>query len=93
MQHGITKAIDLSKGSTFNYQGVSAAQFILLIPYFLVPYIFYLPFSIAGHPYWGVACMAFAGLGGVFVRGYCISFLLNALNKRRHKIAEGFREH
>lgn len=87
-----TKAIDLSKGSTFNYQGVSAAQFILLIPYFLVPYLFYLPFSIAGHAYWGVACMALAGLGGVLARGYCISFLLKALNKRRYKIAEGFRE-
>lgn len=87
-----TKAIDLSKGSTFNYQGVSAAQFILLIPYFLVPYLFYLPFSITGHAYWGVACMALAGLGGVLARGYCISFLLKALNKRRYKIAEGFRE-
>ena len=87
-----TKAIDLSKGSTFNYQGVSAAQFILLIPYFLVPYIFYLPFSIAGHAYRGVACIALAGLGGVFARGYCISYLLKSLNKRRYKIAEGFRE-
>lgn len=87
-----TKAIDLSKGATFNYQGVSAAQFVLLIPYFLVPYIFYLPFAIAGHPYQGVACLALVGLAGLVTRGYAISFLLKALTKKRYKIAEGFRE-
>lgn len=88
-----SKAIDLGKSSTFNYQGVSASQFILIIPYFLIPYLFYFPFSYAGHPYWGVACLGIAGLIGLFTRRYWISFLAKALNKRRYRIAEGFRAH
>lgn len=88
-----SKAIDLSKRSTFNYQGVSASQFILTIPYFLAPYLFYLPFSYLGHPYWGIASLGIAGLTGLFTRKYWITFLVVALNKRRHQIAEGFREH
>lgn len=87
-----SKAIDLSKRSTFNYQGVNATQLILLIPYFLVPYLFYLPFSHFGHPYWGVTALGLAGLIGLAARSYCISFLVRELNKRRHKIADGFRE-
>ncbi|WP_316816934.1 DUF5687 family protein [Pedobacter nyackensis] len=87
-----SKAIDLGKSSTFNYQGVSASQFVLIIPYFLIPYLFYFPFSYTGHPYWGVAFLGFAGLIGLFTRKYWIKFLAEALNKRRYKIAEGFRE-
>jgi hypothetical protein len=87
-----SKAIDLSKRSTFNYQGVSASQFILIIPYFLTPYLFYLPFSYAGHPYWGVTCLGLAGLVALFTRRYWITFLVNALTKRKYRITEGFRE-
>ncbi len=87
-----TKAVDLSKGATFNYQGVSATQFILLIPYLLIPYIFYLPFAITGNPYRGVACLALAGLIGLVARGYFVSFITNELYKKRYKLAEGYRE-
>lgn len=87
-----SKAIDLSKRSTFNYQGVSASQFILIIPYFLIPYLFYLPFSYSGHPDWGITCLGLAGLIAVFTRGYWITFLVSAMNKRRYRITEGFRE-
>lgn len=87
-----SKAISLNKRATFNYQGVSATQFILTIPYFLVPYFFYFPFAYAEHPYWGVACLGLAGLIGLFMRQYWITFLVNALNKRKYRIAEGFRE-
>jgi hypothetical protein len=86
-----SKAIDLNKGATFNYQGVSATQFILTIPYFLIPYLFYLPFSLAGHPYWGVTCLGIAGLAALFTRSYWVNVLLETLKRRRYKIAEGFR--
>lgn len=86
------KAIDLSKSGTFNYQGLSASQFILTIPYFVLPYAFYLPFSYAGYPYYGIACLGLAGLIGLFTRKYWITFLVKALYQRRYRIAEGFRE-
>lgn len=87
-----SKAIDLKKSAALNYQGVSGAQFVLSIPYFLLPYIIYLPFSYAGHPYWGITCLGIAGLAAILTRSYWITFLIKALNKRRYKITEGFRE-
>ncbi|MEJ2882535.1 DUF5687 family protein [Pedobacter sp. GR22-6] len=86
------KSIDMSKGSTFNYQGLSASQFVLMIPYFLLPYLFYLPFSISGKPYWGLAFLAFAGFTALISRSYWVSFILRAFNKRKYTIAEGFRQ-
>ncbi|WEK19144.1 MAG: DUF5687 family protein [Candidatus Pedobacter colombiensis] len=86
-----SKAIDLSKGSSFNYQGVSAGQFILLIPYFLIPYAFYLPFALNGYPYWGLICLALFGLAALSTRSFWIAFLVKELSKRRYTIAEGFR--
>lgn len=86
------KAIDLSKGSSFNYQGVSASQFILMIPYFALPYVFYLPFAFAGQPYYGILCLGFFGLVGLLTRSYWVEFILKEFNKRKYKIAEGFRQ-
>ncbi len=86
------KAIELNKGATFNYQGISAGQFVLMIPYFLLPYLFYLPFSLSGKPYWGLAFLAFAGLAALISRTFWIDFILLEFNKRKYKIAEGFRQ-
>lgn len=86
------KAIDLSKGSTFNYQGVSASQFVLMIPYFALPFLFYLPFAFTGKPYYGLTCLGFFGLLGLVTRSYWIAFILREFNKRKYKIAEGFRQ-
>ncbi|HKG06885.1 MAG TPA: DUF5687 family protein [Pedobacter sp.] len=86
------KAIDLSKSSGFNYQGVGASQFVLLLPYFLIPYLFYFPFAIAGLPYWGLASIGAAGLIGLVTRSYWVEFILKEFNKRKYRIAAGFRE-
>lgn len=86
------KAIDLSKGSTFNYQGISASQFILMIPYFLLPYVIYIPFNWYGKPYWGLMCLGIAGFLALLTRNYWVSFILREFNKRKYTIAEGFRQ-
>ncbi|WP_285010300.1 DUF5687 family protein [Pedobacter faecalis] len=86
------KAIDLSKGAGFNYQGVGASQFVLILPYFLLPYLFYLPFSIAGLPYWGLAALGAAGLVCLLTRRFWIRFIVKQFEKQKYKIAAGFRE-
>jgi hypothetical protein len=86
------KAIDLSKSSGFNYQGVGASQFVLLLPYFLTPYLFYTPFAIAGFPYLGLASIAVVGLLLLITRSYWVEFILREFHKRKYKIAAGFRE-
>ncbi len=86
------KAIDLSKSAGFNYQGVGASQFVLMLPYFLIPYLFYIPFAKAGMPYWGLFSLGAAGLISLLARNFWIDFILRAFQKRRYTIASGFRE-
>lgn len=87
------KTVDLTKGSAFNYQGVGASQLVMGIPYFLAPYVFYLPFAAPGYPYLGLAFLGICGLTALLTRAFWIDFILRALTKRKYKIAEGFREH
>jgi hypothetical protein len=87
-----SKAIDLNKRAAFNNQGVGASQFIMVIPYFVLPYVFYLPFSYYGHPYWGIACLGLVGIIFLSTRNFWITFLVKELNKRKYKIGEGFRQ-
>ncbi|MBB2151018.1 DUF5687 family protein [Pedobacter gandavensis] len=86
------KAIDISKGAAFNYQGVGASQWVLGIPYFLCPYLIFLPFSLTGHPYWGILALGLCGLAAFLTRGFWVDFLVKEFNKRKYKIAAGFRE-
>lgn len=86
------KRIDLSRGSTLNYQGIGASQFMLILPYFLAPYLFYLPFAYMGKPFWGLIFLGGCGLVSLLMREAWIHFILQELNKRKYKIAAGFRE-
>ncbi|WP_432708712.1 DUF5687 family protein [Pedobacter sp.] len=86
------KHIDLSSGSSFNWQGVGATSMIMTLPVMLLPYLIYLPLSHYGNPYLGIAGVAAFGLAGLFTRNFWIDFLVKALEKRKYKIAEGFRE-
>ncbi len=44
----VKKRMDLSRGATFNYQGLGATHWLSMLPAFLLPVIIYLPFSWAG---------------------------------------------
>jgi hypothetical protein len=86
------KAIDLSKGTNFNFQGVGATSLLMGLPIFLIPYLFYLPFNYLANPYWGFATLAIAGLAGFLTQSFWVDILVKEFNKRKYKIAEGFRE-
>jgi hypothetical protein len=86
------KAIDMKSGSSFNWQGVGATSMLMSLPVFLLPYVFYVPFNMVGKPFWGLAALGIAGLIGFLSRSFWIDFLVSAFNKRKYKIAEGFRE-
>ncbi|WP_214227100.1 DUF5687 family protein [Pedobacter sp. B4-66] len=86
------RAIDLTKAATFNFQGVGASQWVLGLPYFLLPYIIFMPFSFAGLPYWGLIALGALGGAALLTREFWVTFLLNQFNKRKYNIAEGFRE-
>ena len=76
------KKIDLNKGAAFNYEGVGAAQFLIMIPMMILPYILYAPFLILGYENLGLFLTGLAGLIGFLFRDK----MLNA-----HKFAASFR--
>lgn len=86
------RSMDLSKGSSFNFQGVGASQWVLGLPYFLSPYLIVLPFSLSGSPYWGLLALGGCGLTALLTREFWVDFIVNEFNKRKYKITEGFRE-
>lgn len=86
------RALDLTKSSSFNFQGVGAGQWVMGLPYFLTPYLIFLPFSLMGHPYWGMLALGLCGLAAFLTREFWVDFLVKEFNKRKYKIAAGFRE-
>lgn len=85
------KKIDLSKGAAFNYEGVGAAQFLIILPIMFLPYVIYGPFIALGQDSLGLAILGFIGLVGFLFREKVITYLTNTLIKNRHQIAAGFR--
>jgi hypothetical protein len=86
------KKVDMKKGVTFNYEGVGAAQWIMAFPILAGPYVFYLPFSIAGYPGLGIAAVGFAGVLGIALREQLLALTTKRLLARKYSMAQGFRK-
>jgi len=86
------KRLDITKSASFNWQGVGATQWILGLPFILIPVFIYLPFGLSDKPYWGLFAIGLFGLITLLMRNYWINLLVKRFEKQRYKIAEGFRE-
>jgi len=86
------KRMDLSKGSSFNYQGVGAANWLVLLPAFIMPILIYLPFRLMGYSYAGLAAIGFIGIIGLLTRKYWIRSIERNFYRRKYVMADGFRE-
>jgi len=87
------KAIALSKGAAFNWQGTGVTQLLLSIPLLLIPYAVYIPvYFIAGRSVnAGLAALAIIAVIAIALRNFWIDKLAADFNKRKYKVAEGFR--
>ncbi|WP_183562003.1 DUF5687 family protein [Mucilaginibacter sp. SP1R1] len=85
------KRIDLSKGASFNWEGVGATQMLLSFPLLIAPYIFYAPFAVLKHPDMGLATIAVIAVLFLLTRNYWIKQLETDFYDKRYQIAEGFR--
>ncbi|MDN5284473.1 MAG: hypothetical protein JWR38_747 [Mucilaginibacter sp.] len=85
------KRIDLSKGASFNWEGVGATQLLLSFPLILAPYLIYGPFAIFKHPDIGLALLAAIAIIFILTRTFWIKQLEADFNTKRYQIAEGFR--
>jgi hypothetical protein len=83
--------MDLSKSSSFNYQGVSAMNWFVLLPAFLLPVLIYVPFSLAGLKYVGLAVIGLIGVTGFLFRKTWLRQITGSFFSRKYTMAEGFR--
>ncbi len=86
------KRLDLSKGAAFNYQGVSATQFLISFPIILFPILIYLPFWAFGLNNTGLIAIGVAGLLGIIFNKQLVGLATNRFLERRYIIGEGFRK-
>lgn len=86
------KRLELTKGASFNWQGVSATQWLLGLPLIALPFIIYLPFGIYDLPFWGLAAIGIFGLITLVMRNFWLEKLTQLFISKRYKIADGFRE-
>lgn len=86
------KRLDITKSASFNFQGTGATQWLLMIPYVLVPFMVYLPFGMLDKPYLGLVVLSAFGLIMLLMRGFWVDFITKKFEQQRYKIAEGFRE-
>ena len=92
------KRLDLSKGAAFNYQGVSATQFLISFPVMLMPLIIYLPFWALGNIFGdhlyniGILSIGLVGLLALLLQRPLLKAAVNRFMERRYDIGEGFRK-
>lgn len=86
------KRMDLSKGSSFNYQGVGVMNWLILIPAFILPLIIYAPFGFLGYRYAGLAAIGILGILGILTRKFWIKMIEKGFYSRKYVMAEGFRD-
>jgi hypothetical protein len=85
------KHMDLSKGSAFNYQGVSGRHFVLMIPLLVAPIFIYLPFGLFDQAGIGFAFIGILGILGLLFREKMLDLITRRFISKRYNMSEGFR--
>ncbi|MBA9075970.1 MULTISPECIES: DUF5687 family protein [Rufibacter] len=86
------KRIDLSKSASFNWQGVGASQFIMMLPALVLPILIYLPFGLMGNPWWGIAALGVFGIIGFLLHRQLLGIVVKRFQQQKYAIAAGFRQ-
>lgn len=86
------KKIDLTKGSTFNYQGTGAAQWLMGLPILIIPYLIYLPFELNGYEMLGLTAIGIIGTLGILMNKPLLDFTARRLQLKKYSIATSFRK-
>ena len=86
------KPMDLNKGAMFNYEGVGIAQFLMIIPMFLAPYVVYLPFALLVNQYVGLLALGIIGVAGILAFPYLSNLPVRRVLNNRYEISSSFRQ-
>lgn len=85
------KKMNINKGAMMNYEGVGAAQWLMAIPIFALPFAVYLPFSLLGYPMTGILALAGTGLLGLLFHRQLLAFTARRLTGKKYAISHSFR--
>lgn len=86
------KPMDLNKGAMFNYEGIGAAQFLIMIPMMAGPYIIYLPFSLLIGDYAGLLALGIVGIIGLLAFKKLSQINIDKIKSNRYEISSSFRQ-
>lgn len=86
------KPMDINKGAMFNYEGVGAAQFLMVIPMLVAPYAIYLPFSYLISDYAGLMALGGVGLIGLLFFKKLMAINVKRILSNKYEISSSFRQ-
>ena len=86
------KPMDLNKGAMFNYEGIGAAQFLMILPMFVAPYAIYVPFWLLINEYAGLLALGVIGLLGLLAFKPLSQIIINRVLSNRYEISSSFRQ-
>ena len=87
-----TKRVDLSKSSAMNYQGTTYKSFLIVLPIMFLPMIIVGVISAIASINVALWILTILGVLGIVFRNQLITVCVNQFNRRKYKLAEGFRE-
>ena len=86
------KRIDLTKSSAMNYQGTTYKSFLIVFPIMFLPMLIVWALSTFFSLAVALWTLSILGISGVLLRKPLINACVNQFNRRKYKLAEGFRE-
>ena len=87
-----TKRVDLSRTSAMNYQGTTYKSFLIVLPIMFLPMLLMGVLSALTSLTVALITLTILGLTGILLRNQLITLCVNQFNRRKYKLAEGFRE-
>jgi hypothetical protein len=86
------KPLDINARAMFNYEGINIFQFLVIIPYILVPFAIEAISKLYFGNIWHDIFLIVTGLMGIAFYRRLSGILAGAFSKRKYKILDGFRE-
>lgn len=87
-----TKRVDLSKSSAMNYQGTTYKSFLIVLPIMFLPMLIVGLMTMFASLAAALWTLTILGITGILLRKQLITICVNQFNRRKYKLAEGFRE-
>ncbi|WP_209331730.1 DUF5687 family protein [Lunatimonas salinarum] len=86
------KPMDLNKGAMFNYEGVGIAQFLMIVPMVLAPYLIFVPVAYFGGDYLGLLALGVCGIMGILAFPQLSQISIRKASQNRYEISSSFRQ-